>query len=137
MVYYYTFTSMFSGWIAENYGLTSILLWYANCLDNTEYSIGMLPFWWQSLIADRLYVTIGFYFNLRVSLLSIITLIDIGDKYCMSFSAAVAARLVQLKFQVIYKKKCTKRFCLEYNSNECTCKITYYICSRTNSENSP
>ena len=63
------------------------------------------------------------------SLLSLITLIDIGDKYCMSFSAAVAARLVQLKFQVIYKKKCTKRFCLEYNSNECTCTITYYICN--------
>ena len=42
---------------------------------------------------------------MSVSLLSLITLID---KYCMLFSdAAVAARLVQLTFQVIYKKKCT------------------------------
>ena len=49
---------------------------------------------------------------MSVSLLSLITLID---KYCMLFSdAAVAARLVQLTFQVIYKKKCTKRFCLLY-----------------------
>ena len=63
---------------------------------------------------------------MSVSLLSLITLID---KYCMLFSdAAVAARLVQLTFQVIYKKKCTKRFCLVYNSNECsTYTITTYL----------
>ena len=63
---------------------------------------------------------------MSVSLLSLITLID---KYCMLFSdAAVAARLVQLTFQVIYKKKCTKRFCLLYNSNECsTYTITTYL----------
>ena len=60
---------------------------------------------------------------MSVSLLSLITLID---KYCM-LDAAVAARLVQLTFQVIYKKKCTKRFCLVYNSNECsTYTITTY-----------
>ena len=64
---------------------------------------------------------------MSVSLLSLITLIV--DKCCMLFSdAAVAARLVQLTFQVIYKKKCTKRFCLVYNSNECsTYTITTYL----------
>ena len=69
---------------------------------------------------------------MSVSLLSLITLID---KYCMLFSdAAVAARLVQLTFQVIYKKKCTKRFCLVYNSNECsTYSITTYLLLHTNS----
>ena len=80
---------------------------------------------WNVVFFDGFYLFIYSFSSMSVSLLSLITLID---KYCMLFSdAAVAARLVQLTFQVIYKKKCTKRFCLVYNSNECsTYTITTY-----------
>ena len=80
---------------------------------------------WNVVFFDGFYLFIYLFSSMSVSLLSLITLID---KYCMLFSdAAVAARLVQLTFQVIYKKKCTKRFCLVNNSNECsTYTITTY-----------
>ena len=80
---------------------------------------------WNVVFFDGFYLFIYLFSSMSVSLLSLITLID---KYCMLFSdAAVAARLDQLTFQVIYKKKCTKRFCLVYNSNECsTYTITTY-----------